>query len=112
MTDLSADIVFLYVTAPSNDVARQIGRLLIDKKLAACVNIHAPMQSVYEWEGNIENETEVPLIVKTTAAQSNAARDAIITSHPYDEPCVAAFPILESGSSAGFLKWISATVRT
>ena len=112
MTDLRADIVFLYVTAPGDDVARQIGRILVDQKLAACVNIHAPMQSIYEWEGNIENETEVPLIVKTTAAQSDAARDAIIACHPYDEPCVAAFPILENGSSTGFLKWIGATVRS
>ena len=101
-----SDIVFLYVTAPNAETAARIARTLIDKKLAACINIHGEMRSVYEWDGAVEFKLETPLFVKTTAAAAPAARDEIIALHPYDEPCVAALPVLKEGSSAGFLDWI------
>ncbi len=107
-----SDIVFLYVTAPNSETAARIARTLIDKKLAACVNIHGEMRSVYEWEGAVEFKLETPLFVKTTAAAAPAARDEIVSLHPMDEPCVAALPVLRDGSSAGFLDWIAQTTRT
>ncbi len=107
-----SNIVFLYVTAPNAETAARIARTLIDKKLAACVNIHGEMRSVYEWDGAIEFKLETPLFVKTTAAAAPAARDEIIALHPHDEPCVAALPILRQGSSAGFLDWIAKTAST
>ena len=72
-----SEIVFLYVTAPNAETAARIARALIEENLAACVNIHAEMRSVYEWEGKVEIGLETPLIVKTTAAAANAARDRI-----------------------------------
>lgn len=99
-------IVFLYVTAPNAETAARIGRALVEEKLAACVNIHAEMRSIYEWEGKVEIGLETPLIVKTTAKAANAARDRIIELHPYGEPCVAALPVATEGSSHGFLDWI------
>ncbi len=106
------DIVFLYVTAPNAETAARIARALIEEKLVACVNIHAEMRSVYEWEGKVEIGLETPLIVKTTAAAANAARDRIIGLHPHGEPCVAALPVSAEGSSASFLDWIRAATKS
>lgn len=103
-------IVFLYVTAPNAETAARIARALVEEKLAACVNIHAEMRSVYEWEGKVEIVLETPLIVKTTEKAANAARDRIVELHPYGEPCVAALPVAAEGSSHSFLDWIAGAV--
>lgn len=103
------DAVFLYVTAPNAETAARIGRTLVEEKLAACVNIHAEMRSVYEWQGRIEIGLETPLIVKTTAERAPAARDRIIMLHPDEVPCVAALPVSPDGSNAAFLEWITET---
>ena len=101
-----SDIVFLYVTAPNAETAARIARALVEEKLAACVNIHGEMRSIYEWDGKVELKLETPLFVKTTAAAANQARDRIITLHPYDTPCVAALPVSAEGSSPAFLDWV------
>ncbi|PQA89048.1 divalent-cation tolerance protein CutA [Hyphococcus luteus] len=101
-----SEIVFLYVTAPNSETAARIARPLVEEKLVACVNIHAEMRSVYEWEGQVEIGLETPMLVKTTHAAAGAARDRIIALHPYDEPCVVALPVAETGSSRSFLDWI------
>ena len=106
MTQKASDVVFLYVTAPDNDVAEKIASALIAEKLAACVNIHAEMRSIYAWNSAVEETAERPMIVKTAAAQADAACRRITALHPYDEPCVAALPVLRDGSSAGFLDWV------
>ncbi|WDI30435.1 divalent-cation tolerance protein CutA [Hyphococcus flavus] len=103
------DIVFLYVTAPNSETAARIGRTLIEEKLAACVNIHAEMRSVYEWDGKVEIGLETPLVVKTTVESAPAARDRIIMLHPHEVPCVAALPVSAEGSNAAFLEWVSET---
>ncbi|GJL95448.1 MAG: dihydroorotate dehydrogenase [Hyphococcus sp.] len=105
-----SDIVFLYVTAPNAETAARIARTLVEEKLAACVNIHSEMRSIYEWEGNVELKLETPMFVKTTSAGAIAARERIVELHPADEPCVAAMPIQEQGSSPGFLHWIRQSV--
>lgn len=105
-------IVFLYVTAPNSETAARIARTLVEEKLAACVNIHGEMRSLYEWEGKIEIGLETPLIVKTSRAAADAARERILALHPHDEPCIAAIPILKQGSSAGFLTWVEAATKT
>lgn len=106
-----SDIVFLYVTAPNAETAARIARTLVEEKLAACVNIHGEMRSIYEWEGQVELKLETPLFVKTTAARADGARDRIIALHPYDEPCVAALPIQSQGSNRSFLDWIEAATK-
>ncbi len=99
-------VTFLYSTAPDEKTARKIAETLIAEKLAACVNILAPMQSVYEWDGTLEQSAEIPFIVKTTDQVAPAACDRILAAHPYDCPCIAALPIDDHGSSAAFLDWI------
>ena len=102
-----SDIVFLYVTAPNPETAARIGRALIEEGCAACVNIHGEARSLYTWEGKVEMQLETPLIVKTTSATADAARDRILELHPHETPCVAALPVSPTGSHQPFLNWIA-----
>ena len=102
-----ADGTFLYSTMPDQDTAQAIATALINEKLAACVNILAPMTSVYEWDGVVEQASEIPVIVKTTRAAAPAARDRIIALHPYECPCIAALAVDAESSSGAFLDWIA-----
>ncbi len=106
-----SDVVFLYVTAPNSETAARIARALVEEKLAACVNIHGEMRSIYSWEGKVEIGLETPLIVKTTNAAAEAACDRILALHPHDEPCVAALPVSAHGSSASFLNWVKEATK-
>lgn len=101
-------ITFLYATAPGTDVAGTIARALVERRLAACVNVFPGMTSVYLWEGEVEAAAETALIVKTTRAAAPAARDLILTLHPHRCPAVVGFEVDEAASSAQFCDWIRA----
>ncbi|MEM8936806.1 MAG: divalent-cation tolerance protein CutA [Pseudomonadota bacterium] len=103
-------IVFLYVTAPNMGCAEKIADALVGEQLAACVNIHGEMNSVYRWGGKVCRSREIPLIVKTTQIAAAGARERIIAIHPDETPCVAAIPIEAASSSEPFIDWISQSV--
>ena len=105
-----SDIVFLYIPTPSQKVADEIANTLIAEKLAACVNIHAPMISVYGWQGTIERREEIPLIVKTTQIATGAVNTRVQDLHPDDTPCIVAIPVQSDGSSQPFMEWVRASV--
>jgi len=106
------NIVFLYVTSPNSETAARIARALIEENLAACVNIHGEMRSVYTWEGAVEIKLETPMFVKTTAGGAAAARARILALHPHDTPCIAALPISGEASHKPFLDWVAAQTKT
>jgi periplasmic divalent cation tolerance protein len=91
-------------TAGSEDEARKIARSLVERQLAACVNIIPQIESVYRWQGKIESSREWLLLIKTTASQFPAIRAAIQELHSYDLPECIAFNI-EQGSPE-YLEWI------
>ncbi|MFB3916517.1 MAG: divalent-cation tolerance protein CutA [Terriglobales bacterium] len=95
-------------TASSKEEADQIGRALVERRLAACVNIAGPVQSVYRWKEEVETAQEWLLIVKTTAGAFDRVRDCIRELHSYDVPECIELPI-ENGS-AEYLKWIEENV--
>lgn len=78
-----------YITAPP-DVATDLARMLVDERLAACVN-RIDCQSIYRWEGEIANEEEVILLAKTTDERYGDLVEQVIEAHPYDVPCVERF---------------------
>ena len=105
---MSALIVI--TNAPGRDVAYKIAHALIERKLAACVNILAECTSVYRWQGKLETATEVPLLIKTRAAIYDDVEAAIKSLHPYELPEIVAVPI-ERGLPA-YLEWVGAETVT
>lgn len=95
-------------TAGSQDEARKIAHALVERRLAACVNVIAPIESIYRWQGKVESAQEWLLVIKTTAGAFIRVRDAIRELHSYDLPECIMLPI-EDGSS-GYLKWIGDSV--
>jgi periplasmic divalent cation tolerance protein len=99
----------LVLTTASSE-AQKIARTLVERKLAACVNIVPQISSIYRWQGKVEEAQEWLLIIKTTAEVSNRVRDAVAQLHSYELPeciCLA----IEDGSS-NYLQWIAGSVST
>jgi periplasmic divalent cation tolerance protein len=101
--------VLVLTTVGNEAEARKIAHELVERQLAACVNIVARIQSVYRWEGKIETAEEYLLMIKTTKARGADVQAAIRDLHSYDLPeCVV---ISMEGGSAEYLKWIEDSVR-
>ena len=98
--------VFVYTTWPSTVEAEQAGRALVERRLAACVNILPGMVSVYRWEGKIERGEEAVMIVKTRATLAGAVEQAVKALHSYTTPAILTMP-LESVEGT-YLGWIMA----
>lgn len=94
------------MTVGSTDEARTIASALIREKLAACVNLIQPMESFYEWEGEVRNDSEIVLIAKTRRTLFQALEKRVIELHSYDCPCVVALNIADGHPA--FLQWIAA----
>jgi periplasmic divalent cation tolerance protein len=90
---------------PDETSARLLAASLIEARLAACVSVMAPCQSVYRWQGAIETANEVPLLIKTTSARYAAVEASIRASHPYDLPEIVALPV--AAGLPGYLAWIA-----
>ena len=97
-------ILLVYVTCPSEQVAADIAKTVVEKKLAACGNILPAGRSFFQWDGKIEEATEATIIFKTTQEAWLALRVAIEQMHPYDVPCIVAVSV-EDGH-APFLQWV------
>lgn len=99
----------IYITAKDKAEARKIGSELVESKLAACVNIIDNMNSMYVWEGKIQDDKEVILIAKTTEARVPLLIEKVKTLHSYDCPCIVSIPV--SGGNREFLEWIANEVK-
>lgn len=103
--EIRLEIRLVYMTAGSMDEAKTIGKVLVESRLAACVNIIDPMTSVYMWEGKLQEDAEVVLIAKTTAARVPEVIERVKALHSYDCPCIVALPVLDGNPA--FLNWIA-----
>lgn len=95
-------------TAGSEEEAGRIASLLVERRLAACVQVIGPVTSRYRWQGGVEEASEWQCLVKTTRAAYEQVEAAIREAHSYDEPEIVAMPIV--AGSAGYLAWIDANV--
>jgi len=96
--------VFVYTTYPSLVEAERIGKAVLERRLAACVNILPGMISHYWWEGAIERGEEVVMIIKTRASLAEAVRTTVKEMHSYATPAILVLPI-EDGEP-GYLDWL------
>ncbi|MCB9646504.1 MAG: divalent-cation tolerance protein CutA [Deltaproteobacteria bacterium] len=101
------DALVVYVTAPQ-ERAPELARAVVAAGLAACVNIVPQIRSIYRWKGEVHDEPEALLIIKTTRDGFEALRVGVVALHPYDVPEIIALP-LEAGHPA-YLAWIQANV--
>lgn len=101
---MSSEHIVVFITAPSREVGREIGAHLVERKLAACANILPDVVSIFAWEGEIQNEGEVMLMVKTRRELFEQLVPAVEALHPYDLPEIIALPILVG--SQRYLEWI------
>ena len=102
------DAIIVLCTCANEGQALNIAEMLVEERLAACVNLTAGIRSVYRWEGKLETADEALLIIKTTRERWDALRDRIIELHSYDTPEILALPVM-SGSDK-YLAWIAANV--
>lgn len=99
----------IYFTAPDHETALSLARALVGERLAACANILGAMTSVYWWDGKLNEDPEVALVLKTRADLVERLVARARELHPYTCPCVVALPI-EAGNPP-FLDWIDAETR-
>ncbi|MDP6787626.1 MAG: divalent-cation tolerance protein CutA [Rhodospirillales bacterium] len=96
----------IYVTTSAPEEAARIGRVLVDSRLAACANVFPAMTSIYRWQGEVQDDSEVALIVKTRHGLIDDVVAKVKELHSYDCPCVVALPI--TAGNPEFLAWIVA----
>ncbi len=97
--------MWVYITTASRKEALRIGRALVKARLAACINILGPIESLYWWKGKLETGREVALVAKTTSARLKELVAKVKSVHSYEVPCVVALPM--AGGNEDFLGWIA-----
>ncbi len=99
------EYIIVLITTPNQETSEMIANTLLEKKLAACVNLVGPILSFYTWEGDINRDEEMLLIVKSRAELFESELiPAVQAVHPYEVPEIIALPILMG--SANYLAWI------
>jgi len=96
-------------TAGSQEEAQKLAHALVDRRLAACVNIVPRIESVYRWQGKVETAQEWLLIIKTQAAAFGRVRDAVKELHSYDLPECVMLEIIEGDK--GYLEWLASNTE-
>lgn len=102
-------MLLVLTNLPDRASAQALAALLVEQRLAACVNILPPCHSVYRWQGAVATADEWPLLIKTTEACYAALEAAIRTHHPYQTPEIIAVPVVRG--LPDYLSWVAAETR-
>ncbi|WP_076593052.1 divalent-cation tolerance protein CutA [Herminiimonas arsenitoxidans] len=101
---ITGQVLLVCSNVPNIESAKKLAQHLLEQRLAACVNILPAVQSMYRWQGVIEEASEVTLHIKTTQARYTELEAAIKAAHPYDVPEIIAVPVVEGLSV--YLDWV------
>ena len=101
--------LIVFVTAPTKESGEQMARSLVEAQLAACVNLLPGIRSIYTWDGEVCDETEVLMVIKTQSKLFTMLAESIRTMHPYEVPEIIAVPIVTGDPN--YLTWIEAVTR-
>lgn len=104
MNDRFSDLVTVYCTVKDAEQGHGIGRALVKQGLAACVNLVPQIESIYEWEGKLCEDSEALLLIKTRADRFPDVARCIRAMHSYDVPCITALPIADA--TEDYAQWI------
>ncbi len=97
--------LLVFTNLPDRAAAQKLAEALVVNRLAACVNILAPCESVFRWKNDLQHDEEYPVLIKTTAERYGALEAAICAAHPYELPEIIAVPV-ERGLP-GYLDWVA-----
>ena len=100
--------IMVFMTAARVDEANRLADMLVDRRLAACVQIMREMNSVFRWQGKVETQREVLLIVKTLNSKFPEIEREVVKLHSYETPEIVAVPL--SAGSGQYLEWLKASV--
>ncbi len=106
---MNPEYVVVMTTLPADADGQAFGRVLVDEKLAACVNLLPLMESVYRWEGRIEQETERQLLIKTSRDRVPALWDRVRELHPYEVPEFLVLAVVDGNEA--YLRWVGDSTR-
>jgi periplasmic divalent cation tolerance protein len=106
MPESVSEAVIVLTNLPDRESAMKLARELVERRLAACVNVLGDISSVYRWQGRVATETEVPLLIKTRRSLYERVEAAISALHPYELPEIVAVPI--GRGLAAYLEWVVA----
>ena len=98
------DAIVVYITSPNEDEAARIAKAIVDERLAGCVNIVKGIRSIYSWQGKIEDDSEVLMIVKTQKHLFERLKMRVKELHSYTVPEIIALPVVEG--SEDYLNWL------
>ena len=106
MPEAAVDALIVFTNLPDRASALKLAQALVDRHLAACVNVLGEAVSVYRWEGRIATEPEVPVLIKTCGARYREVEAAIVAAHPYELPEIVAVPVVRGLPE--YLNWVVA----
>jgi periplasmic divalent cation tolerance protein len=98
------DVVLVFSTVPDDERAETLARTFVDEKLAACVNLHHQVFSIYRWKGRVESAAECQLVIKTTRSRVPALQARLKALHSYELPEFIVVPV--EGGSEEYLSWV------
>jgi len=102
---MATNVIVILTTVPNDDRAEAMARALVEERLAACVNVRAPMTSIYRWKGAVERDTERQMVIKTTRERLAAVEARVRALHSYELP---EFLVIEvDGGGDAYLKWVA-----
>jgi periplasmic divalent cation tolerance protein len=104
-----AEFLEVVITYPDRESAAKTAKLLVERRYAACVQIHGPIESTYRWNGKVESSKEWTLTAKTTKKAYKRLERAVKELHPYSVPQVVALPIIDGLKE--YLKWVESEVE-
>jgi len=102
------DVTLVLTTAPDREVAERVGAAVVEDRLAACANVLPGMTSIYWWADEVQRESEVLILLKTTSGGVEALRRRIVELHPYDVPEVIALTV--GAGHEPYLEWVRSEV--
>ncbi|HEV8644166.1 MAG TPA: divalent-cation tolerance protein CutA [Burkholderiales bacterium] len=106
MSGAGGEVIVVLTNLPDLAAAKKLAQLLVEQRLAACVNVLAQCSSVYRWHGRIETATEVPVLIKTVASRYPRVEAAIRANHPYELPEIVSVPVV--AGLGEYLGWVAA----